>query len=739
MIPPEGGTTNQSLPHCSTMRIPIESGLFFRNAISKMWAGCPHPAFGRQILRGGGIAPTQLSRLVAIGVVAVTATVGLAQSLPRTEWGAPNVNVSSANAIWTVAGQKQSFTLDRATLGLSVKAGPVTWAMVASKAGDLVVRAGSEAVSLRLADAQKVDVASFDSGANTGVQVVLNNWRHGATTIDLPITLTIAFDGANEELVFGVTADETHGAVVRQLDWPQALDAHEVDFTVLNHYRGILLPRDWPTAYNPIRGDKDYPNDTSEIQSDVVECWSQPWWGFQKGGAGMMVIVETPDDGAYQWDHPAGGPTVIGPRWRAQLGRLGYVRTARMVFFAQGNYVDMAKRYRAYAMTAGTWVPLTEKIAREPRVAQLLGGIESRVGILRNIVPESRLFKKDQPDRNHTLTTFAERAKQLRELKASGVERFNLVLTGWPRLGYDRQHPDVLPPAPEAGGYEGLKQLADTCRELGYLFSLHDQYRDYYVDAPSYNTEFAVHEEDAAGQPTGFPGTRFGSWKEGQLSFLAAWDGGKQTYFNARFMLPHVEKNYAGLFAHGIRPDGSYFDVFGYVPPDEDFNPHHPTTRTDAKRATAEVFRWGRANLGVIGTEAGCDWTAPYVDYTSPLGPGQAGIPVPLFALVYHDAVIVQYSPSSGGGEARMNREDRPNWLFGMINAGMPRAGFPLRGERDAINQMTALHRRVGLLELTKHEFLDGKFRRERSTFADGTTVTVDWDAKTAQVSPEQK
>jgi hypothetical protein len=662
------------------------------------------------------------------------------QPLPRAEWGAPLVTTELTDHGWTVTGQHNSFVLNRTGLSLNVNAGAVRWAMVPSQPGDLLVQVGAETVPLRLGDAQVIVAAAYDSGASTGVRLVLNHWKHGNSMIELPITLTIAFEGANEELEFGVTADETHGATIRQLDWPQALDAHDVDFTVLNHYRGILLPRNWPKAYNPIRADADYPNDTSEIQSDVVECWSQPWWGFEKGAAAMMVIVETPDDGAYQWSHPAGGPTVIGPRWRAQLGRLGYVRNARMVFFDHGNYVDLAKRYRAYAMESGTWVPLKEKIAREPRVAYLLGASESRVNVLRNIVPESRLFKKDRPEANHTVTTFAERAKELRELKAKGLEHFNLVLTGWPRFGYDRQHPDVLPPAPEAGGYEGMKLLADTCKELGYLFSLHDQYRDYYVDAPSFSAEFAAHEAEVGGAPTMFPGTRFGSFKEGPLSFLAAWDGGKQTYLNARFMLPHVKKNYAGLFAHGIHPDGSYFDVFGYVPPDEDFNPEHPTTRTDAKRAMAEVFRWARANLGVVGTEAGCDWTAPYVDYTSPLGPGQAGIPVPLFSLVYHDAVMVQYSPSTGGGEARMNREDRPNWLYGMINAGMTR--IDLRGydrSRDIVNQMAALHRRVGLLEMTKHEFLDSKFRRERSTFSDGTTVTIDWDQKTAQVSPELK
>ena len=280
-----------------------------------------------------------------------------------------------------------------------------------------------------------------------------------------------------------------------------------------------------------------------------------------------------------------------------------------------------------------------------------------------------------------------------------------------------------------------MKRLADTTRDLGYLFTLHDQYRDYYVEAPSYDPGFAVHEEDAPSRPTLFPGTRFGSWKEGHLPFLAAWDGGKQTYLSPRFMLGHLVKNYAGLSAHGVRPQGSYLDVFGYVPPDQDFNPRHPATRTEAKAQIARLYLWARENLGIVGTEAGVDWTVPYTDYSSPLGPGKAGIPVPLFGLVYHDAVMTPYSP--GGGEARMNREDRPNWLYGMLNGGPPRVGLDaLDGVRDVLTRMTALHERVALLEMTDHEFLSADHRRERTTFADGTTVTVDWSTKTVEVSP---
>jgi len=658
------------------------------------------------------------------------------ENVSRAEFGAPLVEVVHVGGTWTIHGQKQTVTLDPASLGVSVQTAATTWKMVPSTRGDLRLEQAGEEVEVRLADAEKVTVVPFDTGAKTGVKITLDGWKLPAGPVALPLTLTMALEGAEEDLVFDVAADETHGAVVRQLDWPAALDAREVDYTVLNHYRGILLPRTWPEAYNPIRSDNAFRHDTSEIQSDVIECWSQPWWGFQKGDAATMVVIETPDDAGYRWSHPAGGPTVIGPRWRSQLGRLGYVRTARMVFFDHGDYVTLAKRYRAYAMETGLWVSLKEKIARSAKVASLIGSIESRVSVLRNIVPESRLFDREHPEKNHVVHSFSERVKQVREVKAKGIDRFNLVLTGWPRFGYDRQHPDVLPVAPEAGGYAGMRQLADACRDSGYLFTLHDQYRDYYVDAPSYNPEFAVHDETATGLPTRFPGTRFGSFKEGPLEFLAAWDGGKQTYLNARFMLAHLKKNYAGLFAEGIRPDGSYLDVLGYVPPDQDFNPEHPTTRTEAKRELARLFRWARDRLGTVGTEAGADWTVPYTDYSSSLGPGKAGIAVPLFSLVYHDAVMTPYSPT--GGEARMNREDRPNWLYGMLNGGFPRVGLEeIDRVRPILDQMTALHRRVALLEMVNHEFLDGAHTKERTTFADGTTVTVDWTTKTVSVSPQ--
>jgi hypothetical protein len=37
---------------------------------------------------------------------------------------------------------------------------------------------------------------------------------------------------------------------------------------------------------------------------------------------------------------------------------------------------------------------------------------------------------------------------------------------------------------------------------------------------------------------------------------------------------------------------------------------------------------------------------------------------------------------------------------------------------------------------MTRHEFLNANYRKERTTFTDGTTVTVDWDTNTFKIDP---
>jgi hypothetical protein len=644
--------------------------------------------------------------------------------LPRAEWGAMDVKASNSNGLWTITGKKQRVTFNESDFGIDVKAGSTEWSMVPSQASDMIVKNDGNEFLVKITDAGNHKVENYDAAFKTGIKVTLSNWKNS----DLKLYLTICLEGNNEDLVFGAVAEEKQMRV-RQLNWPTALDASDVDYTLLSNVRGVLLPRNWPKPYSPIRTSEPdgsiTKTDRSELQSNVIEDWSMSWWGFQKGKSGMMVIVETPDDAAYQFSHPAGGPTVIGPRWRASLGKLGYPRTVRMCFFPEGNYVDMAKHYRTYAKETGLFVSLKDKVARKPQVKKLIGTPLIRSSILTNYDSSGARWNRN-PDTRYSLTTFDQRASQFRQWKAKGLKNLIVVLTGWPNLGYDRQHPDAIPPAPAAGGWQGMKRLENTLKELGYLFALHDQYRDYYVDAPSFDTQFAIHEEEAGGKAHIFPGTRFGDYKEGYIPYMDYWDGGKMSYLSGRFMLGHVKKNYQWLFDHGIKPQASYLDVFGYVPPDEDFNPQHPSTRTEAIRDRTRVYQWAKENLGIVGTETACDWTVPYVDFSSPLK-SKNGITVPLWDLVYHDAILTTYNPSD---------------FYGLLNAGMPQIGwgFEMNKENLAlIHRMSELNKRLAFSEMTNHEFLDKNYRKERTTFSDGTTITVDWDKNTVQIKPEIK
>ena len=224
------------------------------------------------------------------------------------------------------------------------------------------------------------------------------------------------------------------------------------------------------------------------------------------------------------------------------------------------------------------------------------------------------------------------------------------VLDGWGFRGYDNLHPDVLPPCPQAGGWEGMKRFADVCDALGFLFAIHDQYRDFYLDAPSYDERHTV--TDAAGN----------------RPLHSVWYGGRQSVLCSSLAPGHVRRNHTAILDHGVKLRGAYLDVFSVVPPDECYQIEHPVTRTDCLRFRAECLNFVRSYGGVVSSEEPSDWSVPCLDLVhhgpfalSP-GPGSGpamGIPVPLFNLVYHDALLMPWSMGRGEG----NPEQGPRVL----------------------------------------------------------------------------
>jgi len=169
----------------------------------------------------------------------------------------------------------------------------------------------------------------------------------------------------------------------------------------------------------------------------------------------------------------------------------------------------------------------------------------------------------------------------------------------------------------------------------------------------------------------------------------------------------------------------------------------HTATRADCLKYRGLCLDFIRSTGGVVSSEEPADWAIPHIDlvHHGPFAldpdPGRGpamGIPTPLFSLVYHDALLLPWSLDKGAWGIP---ETDLGYLHGLAHAGKPY--LSLQGTDEELRQvrtMCALNARVGLLEMTNHEFLDKSFRRQRTTFADGTTVTIDLDNETFDISP---
>lgn len=628
------------------------------------------------------------------------------------DWGEPDVRVGLEQGHWLISGRKNRVVLDPTDLRMSVKAGSAAWPMLPSFPGDLVVGSAGKVYKLRLADAMTKRISPIKTGFLTGLEIELQDFRGEDGPLDLAIQLFVGLTGAEEDMACEIIA--TDGAArVRECLWPQAFDSGAFDATVVPFMQGMLLPKNWPK--------KVWLYDTLAYGRGLY----MPWWGHQQGQSAVLVLLETPADGGCRFEHPAGGPTRMEVRWVPSLGRWAYPRRVRFCFMEKSNYVELAKRYRRYVIETGRFVSLKEKISRNPLVAKLIGAPVVHTSILYHIQPGSSYYDKSNPAKNHQMVTFDKRVSELGELSKKGIQRAYVHLDGWGFRGYDNLHPDILPPCPEAGGWEGMKRLGRACRDLGFIFAIHDQYRDYYLDAKSYNPRFAVLDEN------------------GNRSFHSTWYGGAQTFLCPSLALGHVQKNHKAILDHGVEMWGAYLDVFAVVPPDECYNPEHPVTRAECLEDRGDCLDFVRSWGGIVSSEEPADWAVPHIDlvhhgpYALDPNPGQGpamGIPVPLFNLVYHDALILPWS--LGRGAWGIPEKDL-GFLHGMANAGIPYLSLsPSEEELTQVRTLCALHERIGLVELVNHKFLEENYRRQEFSYADGTKVVIDLDKDQVDVSP---
>lgn len=555
--------------------------------------------------------------------------------------------------------------------------------------------------------------------------------------LDFTFVCTAEITG-DDTVEFSLRAENETGIDVQAVYFPAPFNSKEkgkISYHVDAMRQGFLLPDGYKKNFLSTFGFAHYLR-----KINTGDCY-MPFWGRVCDGHGFCAIVETPYDACMFSSFGKHGAFVNSVHWSSSLGKLSYKRKIRFVFHTECDYNTLAKDYRAYLKETGQFVSIDEKIEKNPNIRRLLGCPVLHHKIYSQIRPASKFY---DPNGTNTFlyATFEARAEQMQKIKAAGLEKLYIHTDGWGEQGYDNNHPYILPPCPQAGGWDGLKTLADTCRRLGYIFALHDQYRDFYYSSPAFDKEKAVTNID------------------GSHPYCSIWDGGEHSFLCASQAPAFVKKNYGELEAHGVDVQGAYLDVFSVVPGDECFHPDHTVTREESIRYRGECFDYLNGKGLILSSEEPAmqllDKIAlvhhgPYTLRPQEDG-APVGIPVPLGSLVFHDCVMIPWNWWHNWGIPK--GED--GILHCALNAGMPYfhpfaqtdmkigndnrsadmellSDAALQAEIKRVLPLTALQEKLYNQEMVRHEFL-GSTRRQRATYADGTTVTVDFEKDTYTV-----
>jgi len=574
-------------------------------------------------------------------------------------------------------------------------------------------------VSYLWSDCAQIVQERFSTGFSTGIRTIYRGFPFDS---EFSFAAYAEVEEPTCHLKLGIIPLHDADSGLCELHWPGPMDFRELrpdHYTVYPLQQGILIPNGTAQDIHP--GVRWY----YEEEQIYSRSAYMPWFGQIRQREGFWLLVNTPFDAGFHLDKPSGGPCSVNVIWKSQLGRIGYRRECVLQFLSDCDYNTFCKLFRKHLIETGELCSLTEKISKNPAVEKLLGtAVYHTTFASYDIHPASRYYDHEHPEKNRKVTPFSELASRVEKLKAMDLQRVFVHVDGWGKKGYDNEHPDVFPPCEEAGGYTGLRELMERIHQCGYLFALHDQYRDYYHAAETYDAGLSLKRADGS-----VPGTTI-------------WYGGPQDFLCPEFALGYVKRNYRILAENGILQDGTYQDCFSCSTLDECYDPAHPVTREQCMKLRKACFDYVRSLGIIISSEEGVGWAirdldlvhhAPYAHHAE-MGPlpddeweqpeGEA-VSVPLLNLVYHDCIVIPWHLNDSLGE-------QSTFLHALLNGGVPYVGHD---SPDALIHNAKIvakwHSHIGTEELIRHEILSSDGNVQKSTFASGCSVTVDFRAGT--------
>jgi len=444
-------------------------------------------------------------------------------------------------------------------------------------------------------------------------------------------------------------------------------------------------------------------------------------------GAGMVAILETPDDASIEIVPNRDRLLQVGALWEPSMKEFRYPRQIRYVFFEKGGHVAACKRYRQHAKEIGLFVPFTEKVKRNPNIDKLLGAA--------NIWCWDWDWNAGRQDWQNI------KVELVKEMQSLGMER--ILWSG-------------------GGRAEGIIELNKLDK---VLTSRYDIYQDI-MDPARFGEVRSVHPDwttDAWSHDINWTSPD-GTWRKGwpvdqkdrtlpRIYCAVICDAKAVPYALKRISKELETKPFTARF----------IDTTVAAPWFECYHPDHPMTRSDSRKHKMELLKL-IGDLGLVcGSETGHDASVPFCDYFEgmlSLGPYRVhesgrnmlqiidevppqieqfqvnpALRLPLWELVYHDCVVAQWYWGDYNNKLPKVWHKRdlfnalygtpPMYMFTRINWNENKARFV-----ESYKTAATTARATAYAEMTDHQILSPDRMVQQTVFSNGVTVTVNFGEK---------
>lgn len=355
--------------------------------------------------------------------------------------------------------------------------------------------------------------------------------------------------------------------------------------------------------------------------------FTMPFWGVTTPEQSILCIVE------YLYTRilyePGESTLQLSPRFFSDPH--SHPIKMKIEFMGRAkNYLDLAKQYRNHLIENDDLPSLKDKLQKKPQLIHLLEGANAKFPIYMSHEQRPDENGVTPPPRVHHYQSFEDVVEIMSDMKSKGVDRLMAIWWGWGKEGYDRLHPDFLPPNPELGGEPAFVKATQAIQEMGFSIGFHDNYTDIYEAAPSFDAgSHCLMGSDGKNRMGGF-------WAGGQCWLLCSTPG-----------LHFAKRNFEQMKDYSL--DACFIDVLTAAPLFDCYSPLHPHSKWGDMKNKRAMMEMASDYFGIFGTEHGFSWGVDACDYfegitTDPETSNEwfrpIGTSVPLFSAVYHDAIV---------------------------------------------------------------------------------------------------